>query len=88
MASYTVEVLPRVERDLGCLPRSVQVRILRAMHALGGDPRPPGVVKLAGDENLWRVRVGQYRILYEIHDRRPLMLVVRVGHRGDVYRPK
>ena len=53
---------------------------------LAHDPRPTGVVKLAGDENLWRIRIGNYRVVYEIHDDRLMVLVLRVAHRKDVYR--
>jgi mRNA interferase RelE/StbE len=45
-------------------------------------------VKLAGDENAWRIRIGDYRVLYEIHDKRLLLLVIRIGHRKDVYRKR
>ena len=64
----------------------LQKRIVRALEILAGNPRPPGVVKMAGDDDLWRVRVGDFRIVYEIHDDVLLVLVLRIGHRGDVYR--
>jgi mRNA interferase RelE/StbE len=68
------------------LSRPMQVRLIEAADALAAEPRPPGVAKLQGDENLWRIRVGQYRIVYEIHDDRLIVLVVRVGDRKDIYR--
>ncbi|MDJ0899633.1 MAG: type II toxin-antitoxin system RelE/ParE family toxin [Xenococcus sp. MO_188.B8] len=54
--------------------------------ALATEPRPEGVVKLKGEENLYRIRVGDYRVIYNVQDDRLLVLVVKVGHRGDVYR--
>jgi mRNA interferase RelE/StbE len=57
-----------------------------AVEALADDPRPQGAVKISGDDNLWRVRVGDYRVVYEIHDDRLIVLVLRVAHRKDVYR--
>jgi mRNA interferase RelE/StbE len=56
------------------------------MEELRTNPRPPGVVKLAGDDNLWRIRIGDYRVVYEIHDNRLIVLVLRVAHRKDVSR--
>jgi mRNA interferase RelE/StbE len=54
--------------------------------ALASAPRPAGVVKLAGADNLWRLRIGVYRIVYEIRDDRLTILVLRVAHRKDAYR--
>jgi mRNA interferase RelE/StbE len=50
------------------------------------NPRPPGVLKMSGADNLWRIRIGDYRVVYEIHDERLIVLVLRVAHRKDVYR--
>jgi mRNA interferase RelE/StbE len=86
--AYEVELLPSARRELRRLPKPVQVRIAVGLRELGDDPRPAGVVKLSGAENLWRIRIGDYRVVYEIHDGRLLVLVVRVAHRRDVYRRK
>lgn len=83
---YKVELLPAAARDMRKLPAEAGNRIIRAMYALADDPRPPGVVKLAGTDKLWRLRIGDYRLIYEIQDNRLVVLVVRVGHRRDVYR--
>ena len=56
------------------------------MDALAANPRPKGVKKLSGPDDLYRIRVGDYRIVYQIHDDRLIVLVVRIGHRKDVYR--
>jgi mRNA interferase RelE/StbE len=83
---YDVHFKPSADRQLQRLPISVQKRIVVEVAALAENPRPVGVVKLAGDDNLWRIRVGDYRMVYEIHDNRLIVLVLRVAHRKDVYR--
>ena len=88
MPRYVIDLAPAADRDLRRLSVSIQRRIVAAIEKLADDPRPPGVVKLAGDENLWRIRVGRYRVVYEIHDKRLLVVVLRVGHRKDIYRNK
>jgi mRNA interferase RelE/StbE len=84
---YQVFFKPSADRQLSKLSLSLQQRIVAEVAMLANEPRPPGVVKLAGCENLWRIRIGQYRVLYEIHDDRLIVLVLRVAHRRDVYRP-
>ena len=86
MREYKVLFKPSAERALRKLPQEVQRRIVGEVATLAYDPRPAGVVKLAGDENLWRIRIGDYRVVYEIHDDRLVVLVLRVAHRKDVYR--
>ncbi len=83
---YTVELRPSARRELLKLRRHDQLRLVRAMDALAANPRPRGVKKLSGPDDLYRVRVGDYRIVYQIHDDRLIVLVVRIGHRRDVYR--
>jgi mRNA interferase RelE/StbE len=60
--------------------------IAAALVALAGNPRPPGCVKLAGAEDLWRIRVRQYRIIYQLLDDELLVVVVNIGDRNEVYR--
>jgi mRNA interferase RelE/StbE len=79
-------LLPAVRREFRGLDSVTRERILRALIELETHPRPPGAKKLAGREDLWRIRVGDYRIVYEIHDRILLVLVVRVAHRHEAYR--
>jgi mRNA interferase RelE/StbE len=86
MARYAIYFKPSADRQLRKLPLDVQRRIVAAVEALAGNPHPPGVVIIAGDDNLWRIRVGDYRVVYEIHDDRLIVLVLRVAHRKDVYR--
>jgi len=86
MARYEVSFRPSADRALRRSPVDVQRRIVLAVADLADEPRPPGVVKLAGGDNLWRIRVGVYRAVYEIHDNRLVVLVLRVAHRKDVCR--
>ena len=73
-------------RSLRKLERAVQVRIAHVIDSLGVNPRPRGVVKLSANENLYRVRTGDYRIIYSIEDDVLIVLVVALGHRREVYR--
>ena len=82
--TYAVELGP-VRKDLRALDDKTRRRILRAIVALEVNPRPPGATKLRGSE-LWRVRVGDYRVLYSIEEARLVVLVVKIGHRREVYR--
>ena len=86
MARYSVEFTARAHRQFAKLERATQIRLAPAIDALADDPRPPGCVKLAGADDLYRIRVGAYRIVYAIEDDRLVVLVVKVGHRRDVYR--
>ena len=83
---YRVQLLPRAERELAALPGDVQQRIDAKIQSLADNPRPPGVEKLAGEEGLYRVRAGDYRVVYSVHDDVLLVLVLRIGHRGEVCR--
>ena len=88
MSTYRVEVARRAVKAIARLPRKEQLRIRAAIDLLAKDPRPPGCVALTGEDSVYRVRVGDYRILYEVIDRRLVIQVVRVGHRRDVYGPR
>jgi mRNA interferase RelE/StbE len=83
---YNVTFAPAADRQLRKVPEDVQRRVVRAVELLEDEPRPVGAVKLTGEENLWRIRVGTYRVVYAIDDERLLVVVVRVRHRKDVYR--
>ena len=85
MASYELAFKKSVAKDLRELPKQDVKRILQRVRSLSDDPRPPGCEKLSGQER-YRVRQGLYRIVYEIHDDAVLVIVVKVGHRRDVYR--
>jgi mRNA interferase RelE/StbE len=85
MAAYSIFFRETVHKDLRAIPKGDLGRILERISALSGDPRPVGSEKLTGEER-YRVRQGDYRIVYSIHDDRLEVWVVKVGHRRDVYR--
>ena len=76
-----------VAKDLRSFPKKDVTRILQRIEALRGDPRPRGVEKLSG-RDIYRVRQGVYRILYEIRDNELIIVVIHVGHRSDVYKKR
>ncbi len=86
MSRYRIEVTPAAERDLHTLQRRLRrrdfERIQDAIDRLADDPRPPGVRKIEGAERAYRVRVGAYRIIYEIDDEEGLVLLLRVARRS------
>jgi mRNA interferase RelE/StbE len=86
MATYRVEVSATAERQIRRLPRNDQVRVIRVIHALSTNPRPMGCRKLLAHDDVFRVRIGRYRVLYAIEDRRLVIIVLKVGDRKDVYR--
>ena len=85
MASYVVEVKPSARKELEGLPNSVLARAVRKMESLGDNPRPAGCKKLKGYRDRWRVRVGDWRMVYTIEDGAKLVSVTRIAHRREVY---
>jgi mRNA interferase RelE/StbE len=81
---WTVSILPPAAKQLAKLDRPIAKRVGAAITPLGDNPRPPGSKQLVGAD-AWRIRVGDWRIIYQIHDERLIVLVIRVGHRRDVY---
>ena len=81
--TYRVQVAPAAVRQLRKLDPSARRRLLAAIELLAGQPRPAGAKKLVGGDGEWRVRTGDYRVVYEIRD--DVLLVVAVGHRRDIY---
>ena len=84
--AYRLELRPAALRDLKSLPREVLERVSAKIDSPPENPRPPGVERLSGSEDSYRVRVGDYRILYRIVDEVLLVLVVGVRHRKEAYR--
>ncbi|MBI3073817.1 MAG: type II toxin-antitoxin system RelE/ParE family toxin [Deltaproteobacteria bacterium] len=84
--TYSVEVSRTAERQIRSLDRPVQVRVLRVIMALSVNPRPAGHKKLAGYDDVFRIRVGDYRVLYSIDGRQLVVIVLKVGHRRAIYR--
>jgi len=85
MAKYSLVFKKSVSKDLRALPKRDVARILACLQALAAEPRPPGCEKLSGQER-YRVRQGDYRIIYEIQDDVLTVIGVKVGHRREVYR--
>jgi mRNA interferase RelE/StbE len=83
---YRIEVAPAAARQLRKFDPQARRRIQAAVELLATDPRPPGAKKLVGGDGEWRVRTGDYRIVYEIHDQVLVILVVAIGHRRDIYK--
>lgn len=84
--TYTITFKPVARRDFDKLPRQAQVQVQPVIDALASNPRPHNVVKLKDKGNLYRVRSGDYRIIYEIQDAVLVVLVVEVGNRKEIYR--
>jgi mRNA interferase RelE/StbE len=84
---YRVLIKPSARKELLAVPtKKDRQRLVRRIELLGEDPRPPGCQKLTGGADRYRVRQGQYRIVYEIRDDELVVLVVKLGNRRDVYR--
>ncbi len=83
--TYRIEIAPAAARQLRKLDRAAQRRLQAAIELLADEPRPSGAKKLVGGNGEWRVRTGDYRVVYEIHDNVLLILIVAVGHRREIY---
>ena len=85
MASYKLVWKPSAERELRKLPRDAIARVLALAESLTAQPYPPGVKKLVGTSHTYRVRTGDYQVVYEIQDGELVIQIIRVGHRREVY---
>jgi mRNA interferase RelE/StbE len=83
---YTIEFTASARREFLALERQVQRRISAKMTELAKDPIPPSARKYQGADNHWRIRIGDYRVIYRIERSRLVIVIVRVGHRREVYR--
>ena len=86
MATYQIEWKKTAIRELKRLDRTVIPRILDAVDALSSQPLPAGVIKLQGGQRTYRIRIGNYRVIYEIYESILVIEIVRVRHRKDAYR--
>ncbi len=84
--AYTVELAKKAQRQLKTLPEVVQKRLNTEIDALAINPRPPRVKAMQGMRGLLRLRVEDYRIIYQVQDDHLVVLVVAVGHRSKVYK--
>lgn len=80
-----VEYTSAAARQVKKLPRPARDRVLDAVEDLADDPRPHGARKLAGERTAWRIRVGDYRVIYDVLDQALTVIVVRAAHRREVY---
>ncbi len=83
--TYRIEVTPAAVRQLRKLDSQARRRVQAAVELLANDPRPSGAKKLVGGNGEWRVRTGDYRIVYEVNDGVLVVLVIAVGHRREIY---
>jgi mRNA interferase RelE/StbE len=84
--AYAILLAPPAERQLKALTESTQKRIVKRLKSLQHNPRLQGVKKLAGEDGLYRIREGSYRIIYKVQDKELIVLVVKIGDRKEVYR--
>lgn len=84
--TYSILLAPPAERHLRSFAPAIQKRLVKRMKMLQHDPRPQGVKKLTGEDHLYRIREGDYRIIYTIQDEDLIVLVVKIGDRKEVYR--
>ncbi|MBJ7900175.1 MAG: type II toxin-antitoxin system RelE/ParE family toxin [Cyanobacteria bacterium RI_101] len=85
MSQYRIEILRSAQKSLSKLPKDIQVRIIRKIDDLGINPYPPDAKKLKNANGNFRIRVGDYRVIYKIKDNELVILVVKIAHRREVY---
>ena len=86
MGTYAVQIMPQAQKDLDALSGKHLIRLEQIILSLYNEPRPRNTKKLSGTDSKWRIRVGEYRILYEIDDYRKIVRIYRIAHRREVYR--
>jgi mRNA interferase RelE/StbE len=84
--AYDVQLKPSAKRALDDLPKPDKIRVIAALERLADNPRQHGVIKLEAESDLYRVRIGNYRAVFTIEDDRLVVLVLKVGHRREIYR--
>ena len=83
--AYSIEILRSAQKQLNKISRKDQIRVIHTIRSLAENPRPSSCKKLSG-RPAWRVRIGSYRVVYEVDDGRILVTVIAIGHRKDIYR--
>jgi mRNA interferase RelE/StbE len=84
--TYRVQIKASAVKAIGKLPKADQARVDERIASLATNPRPAGCVKLAGSSQLWRIRIGDWRLVYHLEDNPPSILVLTIAHRREVYR--
>ena len=87
MANYKIQIKPSAKKELGKLQKKDLQKVVNKIRSLSSDPRPTGCEKLS-DEEKYRIRQGNYRIVYSIEDKQLIVIVVKIGHRKDVYKKR
>lgn len=82
---YTVNVSRPAQKDIRSLDQVVRTRVIKALRELASDPRPPGCRKLVGAQNRWRIRIGDYRVIYAVDDAEHIVGIITVRHRSKAY---
>lgn len=85
MSDYLITFARSARKDMESLPAEISSRINSRIEALANEPRPGGCLKLRGEENSWRIRVGDYRVIYSIDDANGIIDISKVRHRREVY---
>lgn len=88
MKKYSIEIKSTAEKQLKKIAKPDQKKIAKAILALGLDPFPKGFKKLSGQDDICRIRIGNYRVLYTVEDRKLIILVFKIAHRKDAYRER
>lgn len=89
IVKYTIDFAPRIEQQLNLISKDIKKLIFERIDKLKTDPRPENIEPLQGtDKGLFRIRQGNYRIVYSIQDQKLLILIVRIVHRKEVYKKK
>ena len=83
---YSIRFTPRAQRDFTTFDKTVQQRLRRHIDRLAENPFPPGAKKLHAEEPFYRIRVGDYRVIYQVEGRQLVIIVVKIGHRKEVHR--
>jgi mRNA interferase RelE/StbE len=86
MDSYRIKIIRSAQKDIRKLPNTTRVRIVKRVHQLAKDPRPSGCEKLKGDKSSYRIRIGDYRVIYRIQKNILLIEILRAGHRREIYK--
>ncbi|WP_372655262.1 type II toxin-antitoxin system RelE/ParE family toxin [Halobacteriovorax sp.] len=86
MANYKIEITSTAEKSLKKIPKKDLKKVVEAIQVLAISPFPSGCRKLKGEEDVYRVRQGNYRIIYEVIDNKLIVLVLKIGHRKDIYK--
>lgn len=84
--NYTIEIKQSAKKELAQLPKHIAEKIIRQIRGLANNPKPKGYKKMVGTENAYRIRMGNYRVIYSIFNQQLVIQVIKIGHRKDVYK--